>query len=75
MNTPNFNLSTFETSLLDVEKTRVIRDHDWNDGDSGLDCEMKGSFFEWEHDWTVGVRPRAFREDPDADLIGKFGVS
>jgi hypothetical protein len=74
MNTPNLNLSAFETSLLDAEKTGVIGDDDWNDGNSGLDCKMERSLFEWEHDWTVGVRPRAFREDPDADLIGKYCI-
>ena len=53
--TSNFNLATLETSLPDAEKARVVRDDDWNDGNPSLDCEMKGSLFEWQHDWTVGV--------------------
>jgi len=46
MNTSDFDSATLETPLLDVEETRVVCHDNWDDGNSGLDREMKCSFFE-----------------------------
>jgi len=46
MNTSDFYPATLKTSLFDVEETGVVRYDNWDDGNSGLDREMKGSLFE-----------------------------
>jgi hypothetical protein len=66
--TLDLDLSWFKAPFLRTEETFVVRNYDWNDWYSRLNCEVKSPFLKRQQYRRVGIGTGSFWEYPHALL-------